>query len=150
MKILRLCVFLLPLYFTEANGQHLPDYFLKSPVHIIHNKGMGSGFFLQDSTIMYLVTARHILFDPQAGRLLSNEVSLISYEEDPFIGDKVTFRIDLQLADSLGTFITNGNEDIVLIKLASLTKSKTGKFGINYFRSVQRLSRSALINTLTW
>jgi hypothetical protein len=143
-----LCYLFLSIFYFGLSGQHLPDSFLKTPVHIEHTKGMGTGFFIQDSAFMYFVTAKHNFFDPQTGKLLVNETSLTSYEEDPFIGDKISFKIDLLLADSLSLFITKPKDDVLIIKMASLHKARTGKFGIDYQPAIQRLTKSATINSI--
>jgi hypothetical protein len=148
MRTIKLCCLFLFCFYFELSGQHLPDNFLKDPVHIEHAKGMGTGFFIQDSAFMYFVTAKHNFFDPQTGRLLINETFLTSFEEDPFVDDKTSFKIDLLLADSLGLFITKLREDVLIIKMASLQKGKTGKYGINYQPAIQRLTKSATINSI--
>lgn len=58
--------------------RNIPDNYLAYPVLIELPNGSGSGFFVNSERAVYLVTARHVLFD-ERGRLQADTASLTFY-----------------------------------------------------------------------
>lgn len=58
--------------------RNIPDNSLAYPVLIERSNGSGSGFFVNSERAVYLVTARHVLFD-ERGRLQDDTASLTFY-----------------------------------------------------------------------
>src|SRR5258708_39924691 len=67
---------------TQISSRALPDDNLAYPVLITYKNGTGSGFYLATTTGVYLVTAKHVLFDLNSGKPLDTSFSLISYSKD--------------------------------------------------------------------
>jgi hypothetical protein len=61
----------------------IPDDNLAYPVLVQRQDGAASGFYLNTATSVYLVTAKHVLFELQSGRLRSSQLNLLSYPRDP-------------------------------------------------------------------
>ena len=61
---------------------YLPEDNLAYPVQVIVPAGGGSGFFVRRDRELFLVTARHVLFDPLSGQVRSREVTLRALSKD--------------------------------------------------------------------
>lgn len=80
---LMLCVSTICLFGQQSN-RALPDDNLGYPVLISFEGGVyGSGFYLDTGSALYLVTAKHVLFDPATGSLRGNQFKVLSYSKDP-------------------------------------------------------------------
>ena len=81
---------------ASDTSRSIPDDNLAYPVLITLRTGStGSGFFLNTSTNVYLVTARHVLMDGQAASVQCPLAELVSYSGDP--DDHTANRIVLDL-----------------------------------------------------
>jgi hypothetical protein len=145
MRICKLGISLLLMININISAQ-LPKDLMSIPVLIEHIK-RGTGFFIQDSTNFYLVTAKHVVFNPKSGKLYSNEMKLTCYEKDPIKGDKIEFNIDLIAADSLGLIIKQPKDDVLIIRMGRVNNLESGKSIINYYSAIQKLTKSTNINT---
>jgi hypothetical protein len=56
----------------------IPDDNLAYPVFVQFPDELASGFYLNTDTSIYLVTAKHVIFDPQSGRMRSGPMILLS------------------------------------------------------------------------
>ena len=86
MKFLSIAVTMV-VCLVSAQDQHplraVPDDNLAYPVLITLNNGStGSGFFLNTSNEIYLVTAKHVLFNLSTGQLLDKTFEILSYSRD--------------------------------------------------------------------
>jgi len=72
---------------TPPSHRALPDDNLGYPILITMRVGTGSGFYLNTGTAIYLVTAAHVLYDPDSGpdsgQLRDTTFDLLSYSGDP-------------------------------------------------------------------
>src|SRR6266446_2794544 len=73
----------------------IPDDNLAYPVLIQRLDGAASGFYLNTATSMYLVTAKHVLFDPENNKLRSPQLVLTSYPRDPKDSGRNILLVDL-------------------------------------------------------
>lgn len=146
MKAFKLGIGLLFMMNINIPAQPLPKFLTSLPV-LIENKARGTGFFIQDSTYFYLVSAKHVVFNPKNGKLYANEMKLTCYGKDPVKGDKIGFNIDLIMADSLGLIITQPNDDVLIIRMGTVNNLGSEKFRINYYSAIQKLTESTNINT---
>jgi hypothetical protein len=75
----------------------IPEEYLTFPVYIkLSNGGTATGFYYSDSTHFYLVTAKHVFFDPN-NQLNSKSADLISYPRDPYKNPYNLLRCNLEL-----------------------------------------------------
>jgi hypothetical protein len=61
----------------------IPDDNLAYPVLVQLPGELASGFYLNTGTSIYLVTAKHVIFDPQSARIRGGPMTLLSYPRDP-------------------------------------------------------------------
>jgi hypothetical protein len=100
----------------------LPDDPLLYPVLILHEKGSGSGVFLQLSNSVYLVTARHVLFKEPEGTnlptLLSSKASVVSYSNAGSTNvTKRMMNLDLAQLQNAGEIRFSTNQDVVIVRI---------------------------------
>jgi S1-C subfamily serine protease len=111
---------------------------------LIHNArgSSGSGFYLTDTTTNYicLVTASHVIVDPQNGQFYSDSIWLISYKNNSQENERDSFRLSLSAAYDKGMFRYNISKDIAVIKLAT-NKNKA----VEYQPFVSKLTKSNTI-----
>jgi S1-C subfamily serine protease len=93
----------------------------------------GSGFFLNTQSAIYLITARHVLFNPKAQtnpaeqqsdpwELVNNQAVIRSYSRDPTDPTANIMTIDLSLLEKQG-MIKHGrdkNKDVVAVRIAEI------------------------------
>jgi S1-C subfamily serine protease len=103
----------------------MPDDNLAYPVLITLKTGGGSGFYLNAKTAIYLVTAKHVLFDPNTGKLLDTTFDLWSYSKDLSDSTPNSFTVDTGVvgADSI---IRHPSEDVAILKVASVDPNTPG------------------------
>lgn len=92
------------------------------PVLITHSAGMGSGFFIQASNSVYLVTAKHVLFGQPVGTnppsLLSASATLKSFSlaGTTNVSDRV-ITVDLAQLYQAGEVRMSLTRDVALIRI---------------------------------
>lgn len=96
----------------------LPADNLAYPVLITLKGGSGSGFYLSTPKTMYLVTAKHVLFDPATQVLRDSELELLSYSKD--ISDPTPYVLTVGLS-TLGkdNIAAHPTEDVAVVRIAS-------------------------------
>jgi Trypsin-like peptidase domain len=81
---------------------------------------MGSGFFMNNGKFVYLVTAKHVLFDLKENSLLGDHATLIAYPKN--VSDPGRFRItlDLSLLATSGNIKPHTSEDVAVIRIGTM------------------------------
>lgn len=121
VSILTLSLFGFPAY-AQNQTRALPDDNLAYPVLITIKNGTGSGFYVNNKTAIYLVTAKHVLFDLTTGKLLDTTVELLSYSKDLSDTTPNSFTVDTAVL-GVNNIITHPSQDIAVLKIASVNKS---------------------------
>jgi len=105
-----------------ANAQPgLPQDNLGLPVLVtLSNGNTGSGFFIEDARFLYLVTAKHVLFDPVSHALLAPSLRLLSYSKDLTDSTPNSETLDLFALQRSGNIKPHPSEDVVVVKAFSL------------------------------
>ena len=86
------------LVFSMFAQAPIPEELLTLPVFIsLSNGTSATGFYYNDSTYFYLVTAKHVFFDPQTNQLNSEIADLISYPRDPYKNPYNLLKCNLRL-----------------------------------------------------
>src|SRR5574337_2135892 len=99
----------------------IPDDNLAYPVLIKSGTGgSGSGFFLNTPTAVYLVTAKHVLFDPASKKLRDTNLELLSYPKDPSDKSRNLITMDLAELDKAGNVKPHSSEDVVVVRMATV------------------------------
>lgn len=105
--------------------RYIPDDNLSYPVLIqLENGSSGSGFYLRSKNNLYLVTARHVLFeykdDISGFLLMSKNVRLTSYPKDITIKKPIIASINLDISNKKGLIKFTPSVDVVIVKIANL------------------------------
>jgi Trypsin-like peptidase domain len=89
--------------------------------------GTGSGFYVEDGKAFMLVTARHVLYDPNTGALRGPVVELLSYSKDET--DPIPYSYSLDLATLGPNVKAHPTQDVAVVKFATivLTAPKAGE-----------------------
>jgi len=120
----------------------IPDNNLAYPIKIeLATGGGGTGFFLNDDGTVYVVTAKHVLFEPKKGIALSEKFAIFAQPRDQGEDVYSEFSVDLKLILSeTKNAKMSTTHDVVIIKFFDV---KTAKFceGI----TVDKQSKSGII-----
>lgn len=101
--------------------------------------GSGSGFYIQDSSkhFICLVTACHVIINPQQNVLYSDSILFISYKKNSQRDNRDSFKISLVSASKMGMLRYDIQKDVAVIKFAIFL----GR-AINYLPFVEKLTKS--------
>src|SRR5712692_1377483 len=116
---LSLCSFLLVSAAPSHGQRAIPDDSLAYPVLIQRSDGAASGFYLNTPTSIYLVTAKHVLFDPQRGTLRVPQVDLLSYSSKPKEPGKIILGVDVATLLRVGEVKVHPREDVVVVRIGT-------------------------------
>jgi hypothetical protein len=141
--------FIIVFLFLSANiivyAQHLPDPYVKSPVFIEHEKGSGTGFFIQDSAYTYFVTAKHNLVEPiktgdEEGKfsMVSKVIKLTTHPDDPTVSEKNVMYVDVFNAFENNLILFHKKQDLVVIVMGQVEMTQLGNTRTNYFPFVKK------------
>jgi S1-C subfamily serine protease len=109
-----------------AAQRAIPDDNLAYPVLItLRNGATGSGFYLHAGKAVYLVTARHVLFDPATQKLLDVALELLSYSKDPSDSTRNLVTLDLSVLQSEGNIKPHPSEDVAVVKVSTIPENLT-------------------------
>jgi trypsin-like peptidase len=98
----------------------IPDDNLAYPVLIQLPDQIASGFYLNAGSSTYLVTAKHVLFDQQTGRLRNGPVTLISYSSNPKESGANVLQLDLAALSQAGRIKGHAAADVAVIQIAEI------------------------------
>jgi hypothetical protein len=119
-----LCVLAVLVAPQEAeSSRDIPDNNLAYPVLILTDKKlMGSGFYLNAQNSIYLVTARHVLFDPNSGGpLFQRHILCRSYSSDPLDQSPNLLSLDLSALQTSGNLKRHATADVLAIRIGNLS-----------------------------
>jgi hypothetical protein len=109
----------------------IPDNNLAFPILItIDNNIQGSGFFIDSGSSLFLVTAKHVIFDKN-GSMNGKIASLLCYPPELFSKGKIIIEVDLSTQNKNGNIRIHPTHDVVAINVGSIVK-KDNKDSIFY------------------
>ena len=110
-------------------SREIPDDNLAYPVLISLKTGSnGSGFFLNNDSRIYLVTASHVLFDETSGNLKAQQAKLLSYSIDPKETERNIIQLDLKVLVESNRVRKHSSEDVAVVFIAmSKENADTGQ-----------------------
>jgi hypothetical protein len=118
----------------------IPDDNLAYPVLITVNeksgalRSTGSGFYVYNDKFVYLVTAKHVLFDEQTHQLpvcgedqkaqkkIYCGIELRSYSKDPQDAQSNLYALDMEALQDDGNIRPHPTQDVAVIRLFTVTK----------------------------
>jgi hypothetical protein len=104
-----------------TSQREIPDDNLGYPALIIADNLIGSGFYLNTDKGVFLVTAKHVLFNPVAGKLWSNIIQVRSYSPVPADLNPIIFALDV----SLLRVKAHPSRDLAVVQVATSTGNLT-------------------------
>lgn len=119
IAVVGLCLLVALANFAQAQ-RAIPDDNLAYPVLVQRPDGAASGFYLNTATSVYLVTAKHVLFELPSGRLRSPQLSLLSYPRDPKDPGRNIIAVDLAVLSQAGEVKAHAREDVAVVRIASV------------------------------
>ena len=107
----------------------IPDDNLAYPVLItFKNDGTtGSGFYLNTDKAVYLVTARHVLFNPDTHKPRGVEIELLSYSKDPSDPRRNLVAVDLAILERDGNLKVHPSEDVAAVRIGEVDNDSASK-----------------------
>jgi len=103
-------------------GRTVPDDYLALPVLVeLDTKATATGFYLGDGKYIYLVTAKHVLFDTSK-TLKSNGATLTSYPGDPTDSGRNVLKIDLKAMNEANDIRYDKTHDVAVIRIGQLSR----------------------------
>lgn len=93
---------------------------------IIEPRGAGSGIYVRTDTGVYLVTAKHVLYD-EKGALKGSKARLVSYDGNE-IKKQIIFDVDLKITQENQSIFFHNSKDLAAIRVVRFAKdSKTNE-----------------------
>jgi hypothetical protein len=129
IRFIGLVLFLASISFTTeceaASKRAIPDETLATPVLItLRNGSTGSGFYLSNGKEIFLVTAKHVLFDQTSNKLRDTTANLLSYSMDITSGERNILQLDLTILNAASDIKPHPSEDVVVVKIANLVEDQ--------------------------
>ena len=117
-------------------SREIPDDNLAYPVLISLETGSnGSGFFLNNDSRIYLVTASHVLFEQTSGNLKAQQARLLSYSIDPKETERNIIQLDLKTLVESRRVRKHLSEDVAVVFIAmSKENAETGQRSLSVAR----------------
>ena len=117
-------------------------------VELPNTKLYGSGFFYGDSNSIFLVTAKHVLFELEHNSLIDSQAVIYSYPHNPEKDDPNILNIDLKELIKLNRYILSGKQDICAIEIAKTTLTEdSSNFLVQYFKYIEKSGPSTRISS---
>ena len=99
---------------------YLPEDNLAYPVQVVVPGRGGTGFFVRRDRELFLVTARHVLFDVLTGRLQSREFTLRALSKDVHESAVTVIRVNAAQLEDARQIRTDEPRDVAVVRLATL------------------------------
>jgi hypothetical protein len=150
----KLCLFIVLILFLPLNeilSQIEDDSpFLRWPVLIELGGGSGSGIILALDDFIILLTAKHVIFNPNSGKLNSAETVIFHYPHQPEITKARKLKIDLDGLNNNKFILQHTSLDIAVI-LLGVIKQDSSEIPFAYYlpelvKSEEGLSRLVILD----
>jgi hypothetical protein len=119
-SLLVLAIVVIPAVLPAKAQRALPDDNLAYPVLIAFKGSTGSGFFLNVNGAVFLITAKHVLFDPNTQKLRENQTELLSYSKDPSDQKNNLIALDFEALQAENAIKTHTVQDVVVVKIGDI------------------------------
>jgi hypothetical protein len=128
----------------------IPEDNLAYPVLLLLGNSSGSGFFLNTKAAMYLVTAKHVLFDPATNKLRGDALELISYPKELKDVRRNVLSLDLVALKNTDNIRAHASEDVVVIKVATATPIAAAGTGAQLSLVTPTQPNASVVGTLSF
>ncbi len=99
---------------------------------------IGSGCFYQDSQYLYLITAKHVLYDNK-GILKGKDGYLISYPYNAMNDQADTLIINFETLHNTRNLFGSSSSDIAVGKIAKINDLKDNKATLSYIHGIKKV-----------
>lgn len=99
---------------------YLPEDNLAYPVQVVVPGGGGTGFFVRRDRELFLVTARHVLFDVRTGQLLSRDFTLRALSKDLKEAAVTVMHVNAGQLQETDQIRADDRRDVAVIRLGTL------------------------------
>ena len=99
---------------------YLPEDNLAYPVQVLVSGGGGTGFFVRRDRELFLVTARHVLFDVLTGRLQAPELTLRALSRDVHERAVTVIHVNAAQLEETKQIRADEPRDVAVVRLATL------------------------------
>jgi hypothetical protein len=132
------------LVYAQNPLRALPDDNLAYPVLIATKSSSGSGFYLNTESGVYLVTAKHVLFDSSTGNLQDTSFNLLSYSKD--LSDLTPTLLTIDTAKTgKENIIGHPSQDVAVIRLFSANPHELARITPLSGVTVRSYAKSGLV-----
>ncbi len=118
--------------------RNIPDKALSISVLISLGNSNGSGFMYQSENFIYLITAKHVLYE-ESGNLRKNDIVIACQMTD--VNDDSITRIEIKL--DLIKSVPHRKADIAVIQIGKIIESENHTTKVKYIKGVERLTRGS-------
>lgn len=102
--------------------RRIPDNNLSYPLSISLSSGnFGTGFIVDVAPHLYLVTARHVLFEPDGVTLLASHATITGYNRELPGSPRVVVQIDLGQLLAENQLRSHATNDVAVARIASIS-----------------------------
>jgi hypothetical protein len=126
IRLLTVMFGLIPIITDAVADPAIPEDNLAYPVLLAFPKNTGSGFYLNANNAMYLVTAKHVLFDSDPDtkqlKLRDGPLLALSYSKDRTDTKRNILNLNLAALNSAGNIKSHSTEDVAVIKIATILR----------------------------
>ena len=109
----------------QSTLRAIPDDNLAYPVFVVAGSVTGSGFYLDTGKEMFLVTAKHVLFDLASNQLHSPMLTLISYSKDLADSTKNIVTVNLMTLQGRNALRASNTQDVVAVEVFAETSASS-------------------------
>lgn len=111
----------------------LPQDNLNYPIRILIGKSSGSGFLIKHEQDIYVVTAKHVIYQPNFVKgfdLIAGEVRLVCYPrtEAGVANIPRIYKLDLSRMSDSGDLKAHISKDLVVIKFGTVHELENKKY----------------------
>lgn len=118
-----LLLFLMKVITFAQGGRALPEDNLAYPILIQFSNSFGSGFFINTKDAVYLITAKHVLWDSRTNNVLEREVKVKCQPRDKTEGAIIELKIDLSSLMSKALLKTHPDYDIAVVRVGKIVSA---------------------------
>lgn len=123
--------------------RRIPDSNLSYPLSIsLSSGGFGTGFIVDADPHLYLVTARHVLFNPDGATLLATHATITGYNRELPGAPRVAVDIDLNMLLEAKELRSHATNDVAVARIASLSAEAKMIRSLTFTRGVRPVDQA--------
>lgn len=125
--------------------RQIPEDNLSYPVLLTIGESAGTGFFLNTDTGTFLITAKHVLYNPQTGVQFGAHAKIISYPKEHAETEKNVFVLDLQALSNAGEVKFDSTLDLAAIRVGIADPSSSNRLKSPPGVTIEQSARTGIV-----